>query len=84
MVVFIVGTHPLSEAGAATAREGARPVHVLAVIGSGWQATAQVEAHCHARPSIREVRIYSPNAQRRRRRLQALRPRGTARMVSSG
>lgn len=38
---------------------------VLAVIGSGWQATAQVEAHCHARPSIREVRVYSPNKQRR-------------------
>ena len=28
-------------------------------------ATAQVEAHCHARPSIREVRVYSPNARRR-------------------
>jgi alanine dehydrogenase len=37
---------------------------VLAVIGSGWQATAQVEAHCLARP-IREVRVYSPNAPRR-------------------
>ena len=35
------------------------------MIGSGWQATAQVEAHCHARPSIREVRVYSPNARRR-------------------
>ncbi len=38
---------------------------VLAVIGSGWQASAQVEAHCLARPSIREVRVYSPNAKRR-------------------
>ncbi len=24
-----------------------------------------MEAHCHARPSIREVRVYSPNARRR-------------------
>ncbi len=37
---------------------------VLAVIGAGWQASAQVEAHCRARP-IREVRVYSPTPERR-------------------
>ena len=52
-------------AGVATKYLARKDADVLAVIGSGWQATAQVEAHCHARPSIREVRVYSPNARRR-------------------
>ncbi len=51
-------------AGVASKYLARKDADVLAVIGSGWQATAQVEAHCHARPSIREVRVYSPNAQR--------------------
>src|SRR4029077_4912382 len=52
-------------AGVAAKYLARKDAEVLAVIGSGWQATAQVEAHCHARPSIREVRVYSPNARRR-------------------
>ena len=52
-------------AGVAAKYLARKDADVLAVIGSGWQATAQVEAHCHARPSIREVRVYSPNARRR-------------------
>jgi ornithine cyclodeaminase/alanine dehydrogenase-like protein (mu-crystallin family) len=52
-------------AGVASKYLARKDADVLAVIGSGWQATAQVEAHCHARPSIREVRVFSPNAQRR-------------------
>lgn len=43
------------------ARENASTV---AVLGSGWQAGAQVMAICAVRP-ITHVRCYSPNAQRR-------------------
>ena len=44
----------------------ARPeAHVLAVIGSGWQAGSAVLAACAVRP-IKEVRVYSPNAENRR------------------
>ena len=52
-------------AGVAAKYLARKDADVLALIGSGWQATAQVEAHCRARPSIREVRVYSPNAPRR-------------------
>jgi ornithine cyclodeaminase/alanine dehydrogenase-like protein (mu-crystallin family) len=52
-------------AGVAAKYLARKDADVLAVIGSGWQASAQVEAHCHARPSIKEVRVYSPNAARR-------------------
>jgi alanine dehydrogenase len=51
-------------AGVASKHLARADADVLAVIGSGWQATAQVEAHCLARP-IREVRVYSPSAERR-------------------
>lgn len=37
---------------------------VLAVLGSGWQASAQVEAHCLVR-DIRTIRVFSPNPERR-------------------
>jgi ornithine cyclodeaminase/alanine dehydrogenase-like protein (mu-crystallin family) len=52
-------------AGVAAKYLARKDADVLAVIGSGWQASAQVEAHCQARPSIREVRVYSPSMQRR-------------------
>lgn len=52
-------------AGVASKYLARKDADILAVIGSGWQATAQVEAHCRARPSIREVRVYSPNEKRR-------------------
>ena len=62
----------------------ARPdAEVLAVIGSGWQASAQVEAHCHARPSIREVRVYSPNARRREAFASEMATRSKPRCVPS-
>ena len=38
---------------------------VLAVLGAGWQAQAQVLAHCAVRP-VRHVTVYSPTPQRRR------------------
>ena len=37
----------------------------IAVIGSGWQASDQIEAHCIVR-DIRTVRVFSPNAEHRR------------------
>ena len=43
------------------AREDA---HALAVLGSGWQAGAQVAAHCAVRP-IDRVTVYSPTPERR-------------------
>ena len=43
------------------AREDARN---LAVLGSGWQAGAQVAAHCAVRP-IERVTVYSPTPERR-------------------
>ena len=52
-------------AGVASKYLARKDADILAVIGSGWQATAQVEAHCRARPSIHEVRVYSPNEKRR-------------------
>jgi ornithine cyclodeaminase/alanine dehydrogenase-like protein (mu-crystallin family) len=62
---FLQKTRVGGLAGVAAKYLARKDADVLAVIGSGWQATAQVEAHCHARPSISEVRVYSPNAQRR-------------------
>ena len=73
-------------AGVASKYLARKDADVLAVIGSGWQATAQVEAHCHARPSIREVRVYSPNAQRREAFAAAMAKKVSAkvRAVASG
>ncbi len=38
--------------------------HVLALLGSGWQAEGQVEALCAVRP-IDEIRVYSPDRSHR-------------------
>ena len=47
---------------AIAARHLSRPdSRVLAVLGSGWQAGAQVTAHCAVR-ALDEIRVYSPNA----------------------
>jgi alanine dehydrogenase len=62
---FLQKTRVGGLAGVAAKYLARKDADVLGLLGSGWQATAQVEAHCHARPSIREVRIYSPNARRR-------------------
>jgi alanine dehydrogenase len=62
---FLQKTRVGGLAGVAAKYLARKDADVLGVIGSGWQATAQVEAHCHARPSISEVRVYSPNPKRR-------------------
>lgn len=62
---FLQKTRVGGLAGVAAKYLARKDADVLAVIGAGWQATAQVEAHCHARPSIGEVRVYSPNPKRR-------------------
>lgn len=47
-------------------RHMARPdAQSVAVIGSGYQAQSQLEAVCVARPSIRQARVFSRNAERR-------------------
>jgi alanine dehydrogenase len=37
---------------------------VLGIIGSGWQASAAIQAHCHAR-AFRLVKVYSPTERNR-------------------
>ncbi|HVB80766.1 MAG TPA: ornithine cyclodeaminase family protein [Candidatus Binataceae bacterium] len=61
---FLQKTRVGGLAGVAAKYLARRDASVLAVLGSGWQASAQVEAHCRARP-IREVRVFSPTPTRR-------------------
>ncbi len=57
--------------GLATAYMSRPESSVAAVIGSGWQAQAQLEAVCAVRP-IREARVYSRTPQRREAFAQAM------------
>ena len=52
--------------GVATRYMARQDADVLAVFGSGWQARGQVEAVAAVRP-LRQVRVYSRDAERRRR-----------------
>ena len=61
---FLQKTRVGGLAGVAAKYLARQDASVLAVIGSGWQASAQVEAHCRVRP-IREIRVYSPTRARR-------------------
>lgn len=47
----------------------------LGVIGTGKQAAAQAEALCCVRPSIKTIKVYSPNPASRRRFAETLGPR---------
>lgn len=58
-------------AGGIAAHHLARPdAAEVGLIGAGWQAQGQLEALCHVRP-IRRVRLYSRDAERRRRASEA-------------
>lgn len=59
------------------AREDA---HVMALLGSGWQAGGQLMAHCAVRP-IAEVRVFSPNRANREKFCRELQERVEARLV---
>ena len=58
--------------GAATRYMADPQAKRFGVIGSGWQAVAQIEAVCAVRP-IEEVRVYSPDEAHRRAAAEAAR-----------
>ena len=55
---------------------------VLALIGSGVQARSHLQALAHVR-ALREVRVWSPNAARRRSFVDAARPAASFRIVAA-
>jgi alanine dehydrogenase len=42
-------------------------LHTVGLIGAGWQATTQVTALCSVRPSIEQIKVFSPTRERRER-----------------
>lgn len=62
------------------AREDAR---VMALLGTGWQASGQLMAHCAVRP-ITEVRVFSPNPANREHFCRELAARVEAKLLPVG
>jgi alanine dehydrogenase len=60
------------------ARENA---HVMALLGTGWQAGGQLMAHCAVRP-IEEAKIFSPNPTNREKFCRELQTRVKARLIA--
>lgn len=78
---FLQKTRVGGLAGVAAKYLARKDAEVLAGIGTGWQASAQVEAHCLARP-IREVRVYSPSRQHRKTFAAEMTRKVRARVIS--
>ncbi len=66
--------------GVATRHMAREDATVGAVIGTGWQAEAQLEAICAARPLV-EVRVFGRDPARRAAFVERMRPRVGARLV---
>ena len=56
---------------------------ILALIGSGWQASGQIMAFCQVR-KLEEVRVYSPNADRRQSFCKEMEPHVRVKMIPVG
>ena len=56
---------------------------ILALIGSGWQASGQIMAFCQVR-KLEEVRVYSPNADHRQSFCKEMEPQVKVKMIPVG
>lgn len=74
----------VASTGAIAARCLAREdAGVMALLGSGWQASAHLLTFCAVR-NIRQVRVYSPTAENRRRFVEQMQEKVAAELVEAG